>query len=365
MNIKALLDVIKKASSSLDLGFVGDFILKKACKVLDADHSAIFILDESAKNYILFNAYGFKSNEIENIKILGGWEEIVGEVIKKRKPIVVNDIKKNKIFKKKEVRFFKEKLPFNAFIAVPLIAKKKIEALLLVSSSKKRDKKFTQDDSRLLFAFADHVAIALANAKLHKKLKDSFLSTIKALITAVDAKDPYTHGHSERVMKYSMAIAKYLDVTDEFSENLKLSSLLHDVGKIGIKDDILSKKGPLTESERKIIEKHPAIGEKIVSSIMNSENIIDGIKEHHEKFNGKGYPNALDKNNISLEGRTIAVADTYDTLTTDRPYQKAFTPKEAFFEIIASQGTHFDPRAVKAFEESFSKEPEVWNSCKT
>ena len=360
--IKALLDVTKKASSTLDLHNVADFILKRAIGVLEVDHSALFLLNDTGKFLILYDARGFTRDEMNNIKILGGWEEVNRELIKKQKPLIVNDIARSKVFRKKRLSYFHEKLPFNSFIAVPLCVKKNVIAVLIVTRKKCNSAPFAEEDKKLLSNLADHVSIALANAKLYEDVHETFLSTTKALITAVDAKDPYTHGHSERVMKYALAIAKYLKLNKKFIENLKLSSLLHDVGKIGISENILSKKGPLDKKERELIEKHPLIGANIVGSILNSESIVPGIKEHHERYDGHGYPMRLKKNKISMEGRIIAVADTFDTLTTTRPYQKAFSTKEAFLEISRSQGSDFDPLVVRAFEKSFSKEPYIWSA---
>ncbi|MCK4462845.1 MAG: HD domain-containing protein [Candidatus Omnitrophica bacterium] len=362
-NLEVLLEVTEAASASLNLDDVSDFILKKAKEVLGVDHSALFLLDDVEKHLILFSARGFSQNEINNIKILGGWEEVNKELVRKSKPLLVNNIEAHPAFKKRKLAFFHEKLPFSSFIGVPLrTKKKKVIAALIVSNKKRRKTRFTKEDKELLSALANHVSIALVNAKLHKDVQNTFLSTIKALITAVDAKDPYTHGHSERVMRYSLSIAEHMDLDRDFIENLKFSSLLHDIGKIGIGENILSKKGPLDEKELKIIRKHPFIGARIVGSIMNSKDILPGVKEHHEHFDGTGYPLGLKGRHISLEGRIIAIADTFDTLTTTRPYQRAVTNKEAFFEILHSSGTHFDPATVKAFEKSFSKEPYIWSA---
>ena len=167
-------------------------------------------------------------------------------------------------------------------------------------------------------------------------------------------------GHSERVMKYACAIGKELNLKKEAMEYLRLSSLLHDVGKIGIREDILSKPTRLLSREKAQMHRHPAIGAGMVEKIDNVHKITRGILEHHERFDGSGYPNGLKGRSISLEGRIIAVADVFDALTTNRPYRKKYSSKEAFLEIRNGSSKHFDPKVVKAFVLSFSKHPLVW-----
>ena len=359
--LETLLEVSKKVSSSLDLEKVSEMILKQMKSVFNTDFSALFLLSDDLKHLMLAGANGFKSNQVENLKVLAGWEKINTEIVKKSKVICVSDVSKSATFKDKKILISNEKFPLGAFLAVPLKKDLKVIGVLAVSNHRKRKKIFTDRDKKLLLTLANHVSIALSNAKLYKNMKGLFLDTVTSLVTAVDAKDPYTHGHSERVSRYVVAIGKELSFSDELMEELRLAGLMHDVGKIGISDAILSKKGKLNKEERERIKKHPSIGSKIVESVMRSKGIIRGIEEHHEFYNGKGYPKALKRKEISLEGRIIAIADAFDTLTTDRPYQKAFSPKEAALEIIRSSGTQFDPEMVRAFQKSLSKHPAEWN----
>ncbi|MFH1381201.1 MAG: HD domain-containing phosphohydrolase [Candidatus Omnitrophota bacterium] len=358
--LETLLEVSKKVSSSLDLEKVSGMILKQMKLVFNTDFSALFLLSDDYKHLMLAGANGFRSNQIENLKILAGWEKINTEIVKKSKVISVNDVSKSATFKNEKISLSKEGFPLGAFLAVPLKKDSKIIGVLAVSNHKKRKKCFTEADKKLLLTLANHVSIALSNAKLYKNMKGLFLDTVTSLVTAVDAKDPYTHGHSERVSRYAVAIGKEMSLSPDLLEELRLAGLMHDVGKIGISDAILSKKGKLNKIEREKIKKHPAIGSKIVESIMHSKGIMRGIVEHHEFFNGKGYPKSLKRKEISLEGRIIAIADAFDTLTTDRPYQKAFSPKESALEIIRSSGTQFDPEVVRAFQKSLSKNPAEW-----
>ncbi|MBL7157467.1 MAG: HD domain-containing protein [Candidatus Omnitrophica bacterium] len=358
--LEALLKVSKKVSSSLELEKVSDMILYQAKSVLCTDHSALFLLDEESKHLFLIGAKGFADNQIKNLAVLGSWEGINVELIKKSKPIIVNDIQRSAKFKHAEIPFLHKKLPIGAFLAVPLKTDSKIIGALLVSNHKKRRRDFTEDDKKLLSTLANNVSIALLNAKLHNNLKSLFMNTVTSLVTAVDAKDPYTHGHSERVARYAVRIGVEMNLSKDFLEDLRLSGLMHDIGKIGIKDNILSKDKALNKKELKEIREHPTIGLRIVDSVISSKVVLSGIAEHHEYYNGKGYPKRLKGKHISMEGRIIAVADAFDTLTTDRPYQKAYSAKEAALEISRSSRSQFDPHVVKAFQKTFSKNPNIW-----
>jgi HD-GYP domain-containing protein (c-di-GMP phosphodiesterase class II) len=358
---KMLLEVSRILSSSLNLNTVTDLVLRESTKTMRADHASLFLIDESMKHLVLEKVRGFSKDEIDNIKLMGSWEVINNQLIKKKKPLIVNNLHNNPLFRSKSLPFSSEKLPISSFLAVPLIKENRIIGVLIVSNRKKSGRVFNNEDKRLMVTLSNHIAIALLNATLYQRLKNLFISTVKSLVRAVDAKDPYTSGHSERVMKYSLAIGKEIGLKEDVKENLGLSSLLHDVGKIGVKESVLLKPSRLSPTELQHIHQHPSIGVKIVETIKDSQNIINGIKDHHERFDGKGYPAHLKGSGISLEGRIVAVADTYDALTTVRPYQKKYSAKEAFFEIKRGASSQFDPKVVKAFIVSFSKNHAIWD----
>ena len=358
--LEILLKTSKEVSASLDLDKVGSLILRNVKAILKTDYSALFLLDEESKRLMLIGAQGFKKAQIRNLKILASWERINVEVLRRGKAIIVNDISQNTVFKDKKLFFFDEKLPLGAFLAVPLKTNSKVVGILIISNHKKRKDHFTDEDKKFLYTLGNHVSIALLNARLYKGTKDLFLSTVRSLVTAVDAKDPYTHGHSERVSRYAVAIGKELKLSKDSLETLALSGLMHDVGKIGVSDTILSKKTKLNKKEMKKIHEHPNIGLKIVESVMHSDVVLKGIEQHHEYFNGKGYPKKLKGEAISREGRIIAIADVFDSITTDRPYHKALGVDEAARAIKMNSGTQFDPKAVKAFQQSFRKYPDIW-----
>jgi HD-GYP domain-containing protein (c-di-GMP phosphodiesterase class II) len=195
-------------------------------------------------------------------------------------------------------------------------------------------------------------AIELSIDQLKKAAQENhqlFINSIRMLAAAIDAKDPYTRGHSERVARYSIAIGKNLSLPEREMRNLRISSLLHDVGKIGIDDRILRKPGALSDDEFEVMKGHPAKGAAIMSGVMQLSECIPGMKYHHEKWSGGGYPDGLEGENIPMQARIVAIADTFDAMTTNRPYQKAMELGYVVDKIKSFAGTRFDPRVVDAF----------------
>jgi HD-GYP domain-containing protein (c-di-GMP phosphodiesterase class II) len=178
--------------------------------------------------------------------------------------------------------------------------------------------------------------------------RELFMGSIQMLAGAVDEKDPYTRGHSDRVTRYSMLIAKEMKLPDSFLEILRVSAQLHDVGKIGIEDHILKKPGALTEEEFEVMKTHTTKGANILRPVTQLAEMLPGIELHHEALDGRGYPYGLQGDQIPLLARVIAVGDTFDALTTNRPYQQAHTPDQALQIIKNLAGKRLDPQAVEA-----------------
>jgi HD-GYP domain-containing protein (c-di-GMP phosphodiesterase class II) len=195
-------------------------------------------------------------------------------------------------------------------------------------------------------------AIERAVDQLKKAAQENhllFINSVRMLAAAIDAKDPYTRGHSERVARYSIAIGKNLHLPEKDMRNLRISALLHDVGKIGIDDRILRKPGALSEDEFEVMKGHPVKGAAIMSGVAQLIDIIPGMKYHHEKWGGGGYPDSLEGEAIPMQARIVAIADTFDAMTTNRPYQKAMELNYVVDKIKSFAGTRFDPHVVDAF----------------
>ncbi|HJQ33448.1 MAG TPA: HD domain-containing phosphohydrolase [Pyrinomonadaceae bacterium] len=179
-----------------------------------------------------------------------------------------------------------------------------------------------------------------------------FIGTVKALAAAIDGKDPYTRGHSERVSRFSLAIADHLHLPDDEMEKLRISALLHDVGKIAIEDNILKKPAALTDEEFQIMKEHPQKGYKIMSQIPAMKDFLPGMYMHHEMMDGRGYPQGLKGEQIPMQARIVSVADTFDAMTTDRPYQKGMSVEDALARIKTFVGTRYDGAVVQALVEA-------------
>jgi hypothetical protein len=261
-----------------------------------------------------------------------------------------------------------------AAVCVPCFFRDEFLGILVLGDKQSGDF-FSQDDLSLFSALSNEAAIALKNSQLYfeidKKARETealyerehklFMHASVAFAAAVDARDPYTHGHSQRVTNISLAILDYAEVIEEvgknvfFRQRLQITGVLHDIGKIGVPDDILHKPSKLTSSERRQIEKHPVVGADIISHIKGLRDLIGGIKYHHERYDGKGYPEGLKSEDIPLMARIIAVADTYDAMTSDRPYRKGLPALMAKEEIQRNASTQFDPYLVAAFLKAFEQ----------
>ena len=212
---------------------------------------------------------------------------------------------------------------------------------------------FDSTDAKLFNSVANGCAIFIDNGRLFKDLEELFIGSLKALTSSIDAKDPYTRGHSERVAFISRWIAERIGgeepLKGEQIHKIYLTGLLHDIGKMGIDDAVLRKKGKLTEQEMNDIRKHPSIGAGILSEIKQMRDIVPGVLCHHERADGKGYPNGLVGGQIPLVGKIVGLADSFDAMTSKRTYRDAMTVEEARTEIEKGLGTQFDEKVGRVF----------------
>ncbi len=195
--------------------------------------------------------------------------------------------------------------------------------------------------------------------RLYTNIRQSYLNTVKAMVAAIEAKDPYTKGHSERVAELTLAVAREFGIPDRELQKLEYAALLHDAGKIGIPEQILNKPCPLSTQEYEEVKKHSVLGAEILQKIKFLSSKSDVVLHHHERYDGSGYPAGLSGNNIPLESRILAVADTYDAMTTDRPFRAAKTPAQAMEEMERLSEVQFDPRVMKVFKTVIKKRGEL------
>lgn len=200
--------------------------------------------------------------------------------------------------------------------------------------------------------------LARRSFELYTKMRKVYLDTIRALAAAIDAKDPYTKGHSERVAETSVALAQELNLSGRDIESIEYTALLHDIGKIGIADNILGKNSSLTDKEFDKIKEHTVMGAKIIEPVDFLKNSYKAIYHHHEKYNGKGYPDGIRSEKIPMLARIIAVADAYDAMSSDRPYRKKLSHNKILRELEEQSGKQFDPEVVKALNSFLDRERE-------
>lgn len=233
---------------------------------------------------------------------------------------------------------------------VPLRAGDKAMGVLVMGEARREEREpFTPEKLRLAHSIGDQTTSALKRAELFAQLEDGYLNTVLALAKAVEAKDNYTSGHAEGIANMAVAVGKMMKMTGDDLEDLRFGAILHDVGKIGMPDEILNKPGRLTEEEWILMKKHPVTGAQILAPVPRLAVASTIVLHHHEKFGGGGYPDGIVGSDIPLGSRILSVVDSYGAMIDKRSYKEAMTREEAFAELIRCSGSQFDPEIVEVF----------------
>jgi len=232
-------------------------------------------------------------------------------------------------------------------VAVPMVAEGCHIGMLV--GINKLTGEFDSVDMKLIGSIATQAAVFLANHRLYADLQDLLMGVLHALTASIDAKDPYTCGHSHRVALIAKRLAQACGFPTEKLQQMYLAGLLHDIGKIGVPERILRKTGDLTEQEYDIIRRHPALGAKILGGIRRLKDIIVAIQSHHERPDGRGYPHGTVGDGVPIEGLILGLADAFDSMTSDRTYRQALSLEAVIREIKKHAGTQFDPKVVQSF----------------
>lgn len=270
---------------------------------------------------------------------------ILDSVVRNGQSIISNDALGDERFKSGESIIMQH---IRSVMCVPLAAKDKILGAIYLDSTGTTDA-FQQADLELVTAIALQAGLAIDRAKLIEDLESLFFESIRTIVAALEAKDKYTCGHSERVTTYAVELARALNWSEKDLTTLNLSALLHDVGKIGIPERVLLKPGKLTAEEFEVMKQHPVIGAEIIKHLKNAASIIGGIRHHHERWDGMGYPDGLAGEQIPAMARVIQMADSYDAMTSHRPYRRGMTHEEVIFEVERCKGSQFDPKMAEIF----------------
>jgi HD-GYP domain-containing protein (c-di-GMP phosphodiesterase class II) len=321
-----------KMAPLLDTAAIADILLIKGMGLLEAGVGVV----------ILFNTDGevtFRSSKgIEEGRILG---------IERYRPDTIEDD-------------LSKALGVKDPLIVPIALKEKRIGILCFGK-KEGGRKFSLLDKRLASALATQSAGMFMSSSLYLKLESLLLKTIRALIRAIEEREPYLVGHSERVARIGVGIAQELGLSEKEKRNLEMASLLHDIGKMSIERKILEKPGRLTEEEWKVVREHPKKSLFVIEDIGELREIFSALLHHHERYEGKGYPNGIKGEEIPLLSRIIAVADTFDAMTSDRPYRMRYTEEGTIREIKACSGSQFDPKVVEAFLRLREHRPDLFS----
>jgi len=342
--LNTLTELSALINSTLDTGEIRERAIVAAIRLLDAEAGSLILIDQDSGDMFFEVAIGDKGDKVKEVRLKKG-EGIAGWVAEKGEAIIIHDVQSDQ-------RFFKTADKRSTFITrdmvcVPVKTKDKVIGVL--EAINRKNGIFDEEDKEALTSLANQVAIAIENANLYQELREVFYGTAQALAETIEKRDPYTGGHTKRVMNYSIAIGKAMGLSKKENENLRLAAILHDVGKIGVRDNILLKEDRLDPEELEKMNMHPQYGSDILSHVKKLRDIIPGVRGHHERIDGKGYPDNLRDGDIPIIARIIAVADTFDAMTTDRPYRKAMSSEAAFEELRKNSGIQFDKDVVEAF----------------
>ncbi len=339
--LTTLNNIGKEINSVLDIDKLLESILQMSSKILNAKVGLMTIkprdTDELELQYVANGGFdkAFWQDSINN--------QLAQYVYESGKPLLLPDFKADGRFNNDHGKY----VP-TTVLYVPLQAKGKVIGIIGMIDNQD-EKSFSVSDLELLSTISCEASVVLENSNLYKALKKSYFDAITALVNAIEAKDPYTFGHSERVTKLALAVGKYFNLSEKSLEVIRHAGILHDVGKIGVSLNILHKTIDLTPEEVMIIREHSQIGCRIIDHIDFLKDVKDGILHHHERHDGKGYPDGLGPSHISLETKILSVTDSFDAMTSDRPYRKAQSPEKAIEELKKCAGSQFDPKVVDAF----------------
>jgi putative methionine-R-sulfoxide reductase with GAF domain len=342
----ALLHAIgRQVGAASDLSQMMKQLVDMTKRFLNSEAGSVLLMDKETNELIFEVAEGGAGSALKQVRISIN-SGIAGWVARNRQPLIINDVSCDERFYKKldMTTGFKTR----SIMAGPLIVHGELIGVIEVLN-KADGSDYCQQDLITLESVAATAAIALENTRLSQSIAEGYKATIRALAAAIDAKDKYTRGHSERVTEFALLAGTALKMTKTELEMLEYGCILHDVGKIGIPDAILRKPAELSAAEFLVIRRHPAIGADIIKGVPFLEGACKLVMYHHERYDGKGYPFGLKGDEIPLAARVLAVADTFDSMTTDRAYRKALSVDAAIKELEKHAGTQFCPLAVKAF----------------
>jgi len=349
---RRLIDVSRAMNSTLHLERVFDLAIATLVEMFAAERGFLIILDaegELAFKVAIHAAGGDIDDATSQIS-----HSLVEEVVRTTNPVLLQNALEDERFRAKSSVMA---LELRSAMCVPLIGRRGVQGAIYIDNRIAAGR-FSQADLELLSLFANQAAIAIENSRLYQATQDMFLNMTLALADAIEQRDQYTGEHVLRVVRYSVMIGGALGLAKAEGDALRLSAILHDIGKIGVADSILRKPGRLSEEEFSTIRGHPTIGGRILAHMgQQLADVIPGVRHHHERIDGHGYPDGLHGDQIPQSARIIAVADAFDAMTTDRPYRPGLPVEAALQEIRINLDAQFDRDIGDAFLAAYGARP--------
>ncbi len=344
--IFALGEVTNIVTRMQDLDTILQAIIYISLEITGAHKSAILLLDRISKEFVVEYYKGFDPQLMSNLRIKLG-QGVIGAGVQKMKPISRKTIEENHaVLSKDEIELLGE----GEFLIVPISYLGNIFGILIVTDFPP-DRSVTESDINVLNILSRQASIAINNHYLYQKLQNKYLTTLEVLVSALEAKCRNTKGHSYRVGIYAQKFAQFLGLSSNEISILQRACALHDIGKIVIPDYILSKPSKLNDEEMEQMRGHPLKGVEILVPLGIMKDIIPIVRNHHERFDGKGYPDCLKDGEIPFLAKLVTLADAFDAMTSPRSYRKILTPQEALLEIEKNIGSQFDPTLGAKFVE--------------
>jgi HD-GYP domain-containing protein (c-di-GMP phosphodiesterase class II) len=331
-------------NSTMDIDRLFNLIVRTTTTTLKANFGYIILYDAENSCLNVTNLIGSGKLLAPKTAIPMKESSVSTWVIRNRRPILIADINDAPQFDRFSDLGYERK----SLICAPLMVKDEIIGTISVVN-KTDDSQFNSEEMEMLSTIAAQAAISIKNATLYDEQQQTYLNTIQALVSAIEASDSYTKGHSERVTRYSLEIGRRLNLPADRMQVLERAAILHDIGKIGVDLSLLHKEGKLTPQDIRDLQQHPTIGMHILEPIEFLHDVRVCIGQHHERFDGMGYPNRIKRDELLLEARILAIADAFDAMTSDRPYRKALALDVATAELHDNAGSQFDPELVHIF----------------
>ncbi len=315
-----------------------ELIVQTMTEALDGKSGFLFLVDDASGDFYLKAVFGIDVRKIPTERVYRE-DFLFKDICQHKQPVVMDKI---------PVKSVLASVLEAPVLAAPMVLHEDVIGVIFMSGRVSQET-FTEEEKVLLYNLALQTAVAVENSKLNDDKERTYFETISALAMAVEAKDPYSRGHLDRVANIVLQIADAMDLPKDDVIALRDAAKLHDLGKIGVVDEILAKTSALNKDEMALMQKHPVVGESIIKPIRSLNNLCDMVRHHHERLDGSGYPDGLEGDDIHLPVRILMVADIFDAITSDRPYHKALTSAGAIREL-REMGAKIDQHIVDVLE---------------